>query len=54
MRMPARAIDAHGATLTRFGGRIEADCIRVGDMRIDQMDAAGLRRLRGSRVAYIA
>ena len=39
---------------SRFGGHISADCIRVGDMRIDQMDAAGLRRLRGSRVAYIA
>jgi len=39
---------------SRFGGRITADCIRLGDTRIEQMDQAGLRRLRGSRVAYIA
>ncbi len=39
---------------SRFGGRISADCIRIGDMRIEQMVADRLRSVRGSRVAYIA
>jgi peptide/nickel transport system ATP-binding protein len=39
---------------SRFGGRIAADCIRIGGTRIEQLDQAGLRSLRGSRVAYIA
>jgi peptide/nickel transport system ATP-binding protein len=39
---------------SRFGGAITADCIRIGDMRIEQADEGTLRRLRGSRVAYIA
>lgn len=39
---------------SRFGAKIEADRIRIGDMRIDAMDAGALRKVRGSRIAYIA
>lgn len=39
---------------SRFGATIAADCLRVGDMRIDTMRAKDLIGLRGRRIAYIA
>lgn len=39
---------------SRFGATISADCIRIGDLQIDAMDEHALRKVRGSRVAYIA
>lgn len=39
---------------SRFGADITAKSIRVGDMRIDQMNEAELPRIRGRRIAYIA
>ncbi|MCJ2180918.1 ABC transporter ATP-binding protein [Novosphingobium album (ex Hu et al. 2023)] len=39
---------------SRFGGTISAEEIRVGDMRIDQMDEHALTGVRGHRIAYIA
>ncbi len=39
---------------SRFGAEISADCMRVGDMRIDRMSQAALPKVRGSRIAYIA
>ena len=39
---------------SRFGADITAECIRVGDMRVDQMGPSDLPRVRGRRIAYIA
>ncbi|MEO6715839.1 MAG: ABC transporter ATP-binding protein [Novosphingobium sp.] len=39
---------------SRFGADITADCIRIGDMRIDQMAPSDLPKVRGRRIAYIA
>jgi peptide/nickel transport system ATP-binding protein len=39
---------------SRFGADITADCIRVGDMRIDRMSRSELPRVRGRRISYIA
>ncbi|MEP6869204.1 MAG: ATP-binding cassette domain-containing protein, partial [Novosphingobium sp.] len=39
---------------SRFGADITADCMRVGDMRIDQMGPSKLPKVRGRRIAYIA
>jgi peptide/nickel transport system ATP-binding protein len=39
---------------SRFGADITAECIRIGDMRIDQMSPSDLPKVRGRRVAYIA
>ncbi|MEO7383874.1 MAG: ABC transporter ATP-binding protein [Novosphingobium sp.] len=39
---------------SRFGADITADCMRVGEMRIDQMSQAELPKVRGRRIAYIA
>lgn len=39
---------------TRFGARISGGTIRLGETRIDQMDAQGLSSLRGRRVSYVA
>lgn len=39
---------------SRFGADITADCIRVGDMRIDQMTRSELTNVRGRRISYIA
>ncbi|SFG11373.1 peptide/nickel transport system ATP-binding protein [Novosphingobium sp. CF614] len=39
---------------SRFGARISADCIRVGDLRIDRFGEDALRTVRGRRIAYIA
>jgi peptide/nickel transport system ATP-binding protein len=39
---------------SRFGADITADCLRVGDMRIDRMRQTALARVRGRRIAYIA
>lgn len=39
---------------SRFGARISAECIRVGEMRIDRMSEAELPGVRGRRIAYIA
>ncbi|GAC1037278.1 ABC transporter ATP-binding protein [Pseudomonas sp. No.117] len=38
----------------RAGCRLAGGSIRVGDTRVLELDAAGLRRLRGRTVAYIA
>ena len=39
---------------SRFGGTISADRIRVGDLQIQSMGERELRKVRGSRIAYIA
>jgi peptide/nickel transport system ATP-binding protein len=39
---------------SRFGGVIAADSIRIGETQIEVLNQADLRRLRGSRVSYIA
>ncbi|MCF8709974.1 ABC transporter ATP-binding protein [Rhizorhapis sp. SPR117] len=39
---------------SRFGADITADCMRVGDMRIDRMKRPELPTVRGRRIAYIA
>jgi peptide/nickel transport system ATP-binding protein len=39
---------------TRFGARIAAGSIRLGDTRIDLLDDRGLATLRGRRVSYVA
>ena len=39
---------------SRFGAGIAAECVRVGDMRIDRMDESALQKVRGCRIAYIA
>jgi len=39
---------------TRFGGRIAGGTIRIGETRVDRLDAAGLGALRGRRVSYVA
>ena len=39
---------------SRFGARISAECIRVGDMRIDGMAESELPTIRGRRISYIA
>lgn len=39
---------------SRFGADITADCMRVGNMRIDQMSRSELPKIRGRRIAYIA
>lgn len=39
---------------SRFGARISAECIRVGDMRIDRMVESELPTIRGRRISYIA
>ena len=39
---------------SRFGADITADCMRVGDMRIDRMRQSELPNVRGRRIAYIA
>ena len=39
---------------SRFGADITADCLRVGDMHIDQMSQSALPGVRGRRISYIA
>ncbi len=39
---------------SRFGADISAECIRIGDMRIDRMSRSELPKVRGCRIAYIA